>query len=80
MAKKRSDSVTLELKLAEVDESAYRPQHVDVSLSVLQGDALKRLRAALQGDGICLKSGRFVTNAADAVRYLLEQIGEKASA
>lgn len=78
MAKKKGDSVILEFKLAEVDDNAYRSQHVDVALSALQGDALKRVQWALQSDGIRLKSGRFVQNSADAVRYILERIGEEA--
>lgn len=76
--KKKADSVILEIQIAEVDENAYRPQHVDVSLNALQGDALKRVRQALQSGGIQLKNGRFVQTAADAVRLILERIGEEA--
>lgn len=78
MAKKKHDRVVLEVRLAEVDETSYRPQHVEVSsLSALQGQVLKRLHWALQADGIRLKNGRFVQHSSDAIRYLLERIGEE---
>lgn len=62
--------------LAELPESSYRPTHVEARLDPPQAEALARLFQTLDEGGLRLKSGRRVTSSADAVRWLLEAVGE----
>jgi hypothetical protein len=76
---KKDGTVIIEIPLAVPPEAAYRSRHVDVStLSAMQSEALKHVTQALQAGGIRLRSGRYVTTGADAIRYILDQIGEEA--
>ncbi len=53
----------------------YISCHVDVRMTRRQGVALRRLSLALDAQNVCLANGRRAITAADAVRWLLEQIG-----
>lgn len=56
-------------------EGCYISGHVEVRMSQFQGRTLRRLVLALDARGARLANGRRAVNAADAVRWLLEQIG-----
>jgi hypothetical protein len=71
-------SVIIEVPLLNVHETAYRPRHLNVQLNAMEADAMKRLLAGLdvRGDRVGGPDGRRVQTAADAVRWLLEQVGK----
>lgn len=64
----------IEVPLAESRPELNRFRHVDARLDAIQGDALTRIYRALDRTDARLASGRHVDNAADAVRWLLEQV------
>ena len=67
-------AVTVTIDLAPPDPDVYLKRHVDLQLSLEQRQTLRRVFDAANTAGRRLRNGRFVQSAADAVRYLLEQI------
>jgi hypothetical protein len=59
--------------LAEVPEHSYRRRHVDLKLAPASVEFVARLFAGLNQRAARLANGRFVQNANDAVRWLIEQ-------
>lgn len=62
-----------------VAERSYIGRHLDVHLSRDQATTLHRLFRALHDRHARLDNGRHIDRPADAVRYLLEQLGAVAS-
>jgi len=58
-------------------DHCYISTHVDAQLSHQQGLALRRLHLGLDAAGAKLANDRRVASAADAVRWLLEQVGAR---
>ena len=67
--------VILDLPISVLSEGEYVPKHVDLSLDRRHGVVIGWLAQALAMRGDRLQSGREVGNKADAMRWLLEQIG-----
>lgn len=61
------------LPACPAETTIVRRKHIDVHLDLAQSQALTRLMAGL--DGCKLASGRYVQSHADALRWLLDQIG-----
>lgn len=66
--------VTLTVPLRPPVKPRYHARHVEVQLDNDQALALSQLFEALDHGGQRLKSGRRVTSAADALRWLLEKL------
>lgn len=66
--------VTVTVPIRPAVATRYSARHVDVQLDNVQAAALTQLLEALDHGGERLKSGRRVTSAADALRWLLEVI------
>jgi len=67
--------VSVSVPLADFrDERCYISRHVEVRLSRQQGIALRRLQLALDARGERLAGGRRVIHAADALKWLLDQL------
>ena len=66
--------------LADVPCTGHKTQHVPLNLlrSHLASDTLTRLRHKLDDDNARLANGKHVTNASDAIKWLLEQYGRAA--
>ena len=79
MAKKieMETTVLIEAPVGALVEGDYRPRHVSIILFGEQQSAMKRLFRGMDETGSRLKNGRRVSSNADAIRYLLEQVGEK---
>jgi hypothetical protein len=70
-------SITIEVPLGKLDEG-YLSRHVDARLtSQLQCESLRRLVKGLRQAGEKLEDGKQVTSYADAVKWLLEQVGQR---
>lgn len=55
-------------------EGQTAPEHIDAQLDHKQAISLRRVFLALDAGGFRLRNGRRVIAAADAIRWLLEQI------
>jgi hypothetical protein len=71
---RRIETVTLSVPLGEIG-MGYMPSHVEFWMKPPQAEALQRLVVALRDKRITTAEGREVRTAADAVRWLLEKIG-----
>ena len=76
--------VTIEVPVAEIPAETYVQRHIDVHLvgrygGAAQRRALKRLTVGLNESHTTLKCGKHVDTTADAIRWLLEQIGSNGS-
>lgn len=69
--------ITVQVPVKAVRPDVHIPIHVEIQLSREQGMALKRVYAALEGEGVRLRNDRRVRSCADAVRFVLEKIAEK---
>lgn len=72
--------IAVEVPMAD-EITGYTPRHVEARLTVDQATALQRLRVALAAAGARTQtaasgSARPVQSAADAVRWLLDRLGE----
>jgi len=65
--------------LAPPNLAAYRQRHLDVQLSGPQAVAVRRLYDTLDAAGSRLANGKRVASSVDAVRWLLEQLGQALS-
>ena len=75
-APRRLPTVKIVVPQADTDlTDCYISGHVDVRMTSRQGVALRRLCLALDAQNVCLANGRRAVTAADAVRWLLEEIG-----
>jgi len=72
----RTVEASLALPLRDVPEEDYCARHIDTRLDLPQAVALARLFRGLDEAGARLASGRYVKSQADAVRYVLEQLGK----
>jgi hypothetical protein len=69
-------TVVIEVPLVDADlAEAYLSRHVEARLSRDQAENLRKLFLALDAGGARLANGRRVIRAADALKWLLEQIG-----
>lgn len=57
------------------EDRAYRSRHVEARLDGAQAETMKRLFRGLDQVGARLANGRRVGSNADAVRWVLEQVG-----
>jgi len=69
----RPDTVLVELPVCDVPAASW-PLHIDVRLTPVQSQALRRITHGLDIQRATLENGRRVVNATDAVRFVLEQI------
>jgi len=68
-------SATITVPQLDVDLSdCYVSRHVDVRVSRRQAEVLRRLALALDAKNMLLANGRRAVTAADAVRWLLEEV------
>lgn len=66
-----------DVPLGRLDPAAYRSRHVEVGhMTPDQATALKRLAIGLDQQGARLANGKHIDSNADAVRWLLEQLGD----
>lgn len=65
----------VDLPLGEVPPGVFVSRHVEVQLSREQARAMRRLYEGLMNTNARLASGRRVKSPADAVRFILEQLG-----
>ncbi len=65
---------SIEVVLGEPLPHAYRSTHIDVHLDQRQAEGLRRLYDGLDRTGAKLSNGRHVQSAADAVKWLLDQV------
>lgn len=56
-------------------QDANRPRYVETRLERIEGEMLAALQDGLMHQGARLDSGAHVTTAAQAVRWLLQQLG-----
>ena len=71
-------TVLVELPLGGVDSNEYLSSHVEARLKTLgQRMAMKRMLRGLQNSGAKTKDGRPVQRAGEAIRWLMEQIGNE---
>lgn len=70
----RSVSVSAPMVL---EVSGYVGRHVEARLTAKQGEALKKLLEGLKAEFARVEGGRAVSSTADAVRWLLERLGEE---
>lgn len=68
----------LELPLAGDDSHGYVSRHLEVSLDSRQAATLKRLYLGLEASGAKLNESRPVKSAADAFRFVLNQLADSA--
>jgi hypothetical protein len=66
-------TILIEVPIAEMPPATWG-LHIDVKLTAAQSTALRRITQGLDVRGATLGNGRRVVNAADAVRFVLEQI------
>lgn len=71
--------VALSLPVEEIPDGVHVRGHVNVQLDVIQRRGLRRLQDGLNHQNLRLRNGRHVGTAADAVRWLMEEIETKAS-
>ena len=64
--------------LGDLEAGQYNPRHLDLRLTVQQAASLRRVYVGLNDGHAQLADGRHIDSAADAVRWLLERVGEKA--
>ena len=76
-SKHPAELMTVRAPLGEIKPDSHVSRHVDSRLTAAQGLALKRLVAGLDASHARLANGRPVVTGAEAMRWLLEQIGEK---
>jgi hypothetical protein len=69
-------AVTIEVPMGEVSLDSYLSRHVEVQLDQDQRHSLRRLLNGLRESGERLSSGRAVASNSDAVKWLLEQLGQ----
>lgn len=69
-------TVPLAVPLAPLDETVCIIGHVEAQLSRTQRRTLRRIFDGLDQSGSRLANGRRVGSAADAVRWMIEQVGE----
>lgn len=72
-----SDKVGFNCPIADARPDEYAPRHLDVQLTTRQSIAMQRLFIGLDRDGARLLNDRRVVTAADAIRWLLEQVPEE---
>jgi len=72
-------TVPIKIPMGELDGSAYVSNHLDMHLDGAHAQTLRRVFSALNGSHARLKSGRVVQNAADVVRWMLEQVNVEKS-
>jgi hypothetical protein len=69
---------TLAINVPVIDadmDHVYLRRHIDARLTHRQAQNLRRLFLALDADGLRLDNKRPIVHAADAIRWLLEQLG-----
>jgi hypothetical protein len=69
----RPETVLVELPICDVPAASW-PLHLDVKLTPVQSQALRRITQGLDVQRATLTNGRRVVNATDALRFLLEQV------
>lgn len=69
--------VSLEVLLAQFRPEVRQFRHVEAQLDPRQGAVLRRLFDALDANHVRLANGRYVSTAADCIRWLLDQLDEK---
>ncbi len=67
------ETVLVELPVCDVPAASW-PLHIDVKLTPVQSQALRRVTQGLDVRRATLENGRRVVNATDALRFLLEQL------
>lgn len=70
--------VSIDVPLAEFPPHGYATRHIEVRLTENQAHTLKRIFTALERDGAKLASGQPIRKAPDVVRYLLDEIADRA--
>jgi hypothetical protein len=75
----RSVSVAVPLSEATL-EGCYVSTHVEVRMSRAQGELVRRLHLALQAQQARVASGGLVRTPPDAIRWLLERLGDNHAA
>jgi hypothetical protein len=68
-------SATITLPIGTIAPGVFVSRHVDVQLKGAQARAMRRLFEGLLDQGAKLANGRRVASPADAIRYVLEQLG-----
>jgi hypothetical protein len=66
-------SLSVSVPAAPLDNT-YKPQHVEIRMTVQQRNALARVLAGLKAQGATLKSGMPVHKSSHVVMYLLENL------
>lgn len=70
--------ITISAPFADGEIEGYKQKHIEVSkLTELQALTVRRLTIGLMDQGAMLKEKRLVKSAPDALRWLIEQIGEQ---
>lgn len=67
----------IEILVGEVREEEYVQRHIQVHLSPEQAKALRSIVCGLEDQPAKLENGRFASTGPDAIRLLLEKIGEE---
>lgn len=73
---RRIETVTVAVHLGEIG-NGYRAEHVEARLKNTQRETMQRILVALRDKRATTADGREVRSAADAFRWLLEQIAEQ---